>query len=218
MTPSTLSLLLTATMMLSGCGKAPVDSAKTSKPTLANMKGIPCFACGDGRFMCGGTPREHADYCIEKPDKAAAPETSGPYTIIPLPKIVKVEPPPAMHHPSLPPPKVEKHRRRKKRPDAVTDANLKICDADGCRPLSEADRMRLCGPKDECRHPAMTPQQFTDFMDDNFPSDPNPPYKMELCGGPTGCRPLTAEEINHLMREQPPIYPPSYKMPKGDQP
>lgn len=116
---------------------------------------------------------------------------------------------------SVAPPKIGKHRRHKKRP---TCSGCGTVTGDG-----EGERYaKWLIPTPASTEPKpMTPQQFTDFMDDNFPSDPNPPYKMELCGGPDGCRPLTAEEINRLMRQQPyadpPSYPPNYKMPKGSQ-
>lgn len=119
--------------------------------------------------------------------KAAALMTAGTATATPLLVLAtsSTEPIPACHHCPVAPPKVEKHRRHKKRPEG----DVKICDVGGCRPPDDADRMRYGSMIPELSEPseAMTPQQFTDFMDDNFPAIPARKY------------------------------PPDYKLPKGEQ-
>lgn len=348
MTPSTLSLLLTATMMLSGCGKAPVDSAPTIPTTFTvplhwdkdtkmyvdNDK-YECysFAAANGKFDDMGftlslkcienasdkhttppsssltcAPNEHpeeempADLADNMPpnkvykcapDKAAAPETAGPYTIIPLPKIVRIEPPPATHHPPLPTPKDDKPRKRKKPSAKKWFPYTSVCapnDIDGpclydhrfkpeelskCigtgQPLgarhdtehlvdcsspdagfniyaalyehayeqalmykyhswSECGGYLCGGPNDprgqiiflDCAgsngctdkpKPPMTPQQFTDWMNENLPAQTashEAPDNTEICGSPGVCRPLTDADY---MRLGIPKYPPDYKMP-----
>lgn len=186
MTPSTISLLMI--LMLAGCTKAHTDAAIPPSRTVD-------FSDLDARVAKSQADAGKAQAILNKQERELR-EQIGAAEIA-----ASTEPPPACHHCPVPPPKIEKHRRRKKPRwtteywDLDTQQMVVSHEAPGCikhglcvenadGTLSSTGGAYIAYPP----HPAMTPQQFTDFMNDALPAAPARKY------------------------------PPDYKMPKGDQP